>query len=80
LRIAVTLAGALLGALLIVPAAAHAESVPAKPRVLQEQQFAEPNTAHIIGEPQPGDEGDESAGLTVKKRKKPQFQTRFFSE
>lgn len=80
MRIAATLAGAVLAALLMLPAAAHAESTSAKPRVPQAQEFAEPNAATIMGEPQMGGNDDEDAQFLVRKRKKPQFQTRFFSE
>lgn len=80
MRIAATLAGAVLAALLMLPVAAHAESTSPKPRILQMQQFAEPKAAALMGEPQLRRNDDENAQFIVKKRKMPQFQTRFFGE
>lgn len=80
MRIAATLAGAVLAALLLLPAAARAESAPSKPRVMQTQEFGDPGAAGVTGEPQVTRDHEESALLVLKKRKKPQFQTRFFGE
>ncbi|MHB1102296.1 MAG: hypothetical protein ACYC0C_05870 [Devosia sp.] len=80
MRIAATLAGAVLWALLMPPAGAHAESDPAKPRVLVEQESDDPETALITSAPEMIRADKEGAQPMVKKRKKPQFQTRFFSE
>lgn len=80
MRIAAPLAGAALAALLMLPAAAYAGAGPARPQVAHQQAFGEPETASIAGTLEVTERGDESADLVIQKRKKPQFQTRFFGE
>lgn len=80
MRIAAILAGAALSALVMFSVSAHAASGPLKPRVLVEQTFGDAETATIAGEPEATRADSDGAQVTVKKRRKPQLQTRFFSE
>lgn len=80
MKIAATLAGAVLAGLLMPPAAALATSTPPEPPPVREPAFAEPEHAAIAGGFELAREEDEAGPLLLKKRRKPQFQTRFFAE
>jgi hypothetical protein len=80
LRIAATLAGAVLVGLLMLPAAAQAASTPPGPPPARRLTFAEPEQAAIAGGFELAPEEGEAGPLLLKKRRKPQFQTRFFAE
>jgi len=78
LRIAATLAGAVLAGLLMLPAAAQATSTSPQPPPAREK--SEPDQAAIAGGFELAREEGEAAPQLLRKRKKPQFQTRFFAE
>jgi hypothetical protein len=80
LRIAATLVGAALLALLMLPTTARAGTGSTEPPRADEQVFGERETALVTGAPELSLQDDDGAESGMKKRKKPQFQTRFFSE
>ena len=80
MRIAATLAGAVLAGLLMLPAAAQATSTSPEPPPARELGFADPERAAIAGGFELAHEEAESAPQLLKKRRKPQFPTRFFGE
>ena len=80
MRIAATLAGAVLAGLQMLPAAAQATSNPPEPPPARKLTFAEPEQAAIAGGFALAHEEGEAGPQLLKKRKKPQFQTRFFAE
>lgn len=80
MRIAATLAGAVLAGLLMLPAAAQANSTPPEPPPARQLTFAEPEQAAIAGGFELARQDGEAAPQLLRKRKKPQFQTRFFAE
>jgi hypothetical protein len=79
LRIAATLAGAVLVGLLMLPAAAQATPTSPQPPPARELQL-EPEQATIAGGFELARQEGEAAPQLLRKRKKPQFQTRFFAE
>lgn len=76
MKIAARLAVAATAALLLLPGAALATANPA-PQAAQAQPFAPPQQAGVLGAAA-ADAPDPR--LLLKKRKKPQLQTRFFAE
>jgi hypothetical protein len=78
MSIAAKLAGALLVALLLIPiVAAVAEQAPADRRTFESDGASSVRSGTAMAEAGPA---DEEPTARLKKKKKPQFQTRFFTE
>ena len=80
MRIAATLAGAALGALMLFPVAVQAIAKPLEPPPEPAGAFEQAQKSDIAAGLDFAGEADDAERLQLKKRKKPQFQTRFFGE
>lgn len=83
MRIAAKLAGAALGVLMLSPVAAQAATSPFEPPPSETRAFSAPQKAGVAAGLEFAEEMDDAERLRLKrlkKRKKPQFQTRFFGE